>query len=139
MPKYSNIRCNKCHHLLTEKEASVYDLIWRHSGDMYCMKHRVCPDDCRKQPCQEVKRQQDELKERNVSAWHKNYVIFPYIKINGERYITELNTCQDNETGKCYIKLPNGEIRFAHYFYQLGETHVYCNTRDRYALTLNKE
>jgi hypothetical protein len=51
MPKYTSILCNECRHKLTEKEASVYDFLWQHSGDMYCMKHRQCPDDCRKKPC----------------------------------------------------------------------------------------
>ena len=43
--------CNECHTLLTGEELSVYPLAWQHSGDMYCMTDRVCPDDCRKTPC----------------------------------------------------------------------------------------
>lgn len=45
------ILCNTCMKPLTEEEASVYDVMWQHSGDMYCMKHRDCPDDCRRVPC----------------------------------------------------------------------------------------
>lgn len=48
------ILCNTCMKPLTEEEASVYDFMWQHSGDMYCMKHRDCPDDCRHTPCRLV-------------------------------------------------------------------------------------
>ncbi len=47
----TSVLCNECHEPLTEEELSVYSLQWRHSGDMYCLKHRVCPDDCRRIPC----------------------------------------------------------------------------------------
>src|SRR6266568_4652392 len=43
--------CNECYEELTQAELLVYDLQWQHSGDMYCLKHRVCDDDCRKTPC----------------------------------------------------------------------------------------
>lgn len=45
------ILCNVCYRTLTTKEVNAYDYLWQHSGDMYCMKHRVCLDDCRRTPC----------------------------------------------------------------------------------------
>ena len=45
------ISCNECHRLLTGEELASYDFAWQHSGDMYCIEHRDCPDDCRKTPC----------------------------------------------------------------------------------------
>lgn len=49
--KKTSVLCNQCHEALTEQELAVYPLQWQHSGDMYCMQHRVCPDDCRHTPC----------------------------------------------------------------------------------------
>jgi hypothetical protein len=45
------ILCNDCYKKLSKKELEVYSLQWQYSGDMYCMKCRVCPDDCRQDTC----------------------------------------------------------------------------------------
>ena len=35
------ICCNECNRVLTNMELSVYDLQWRYSGDMYCVRHET--------------------------------------------------------------------------------------------------
>ncbi|SRR6266568_9061658 len=48
---YRGLCCSECYEMLTGVELDAYDYLWRYSGDLYCMKHRNCPDDCRKTPC----------------------------------------------------------------------------------------
>lgn len=70
---YTTIQCNDCGKRLTEKEASVYELQWRLSGDMYCMKHRACPDDCRRTPCSLVFRVNGVIQRSPYTAYTTYY------------------------------------------------------------------
>ena len=68
-----SILCNNCYKKLNKTELLAYSLQWQFSGDMYCMKCRECPDDCRRKVCKLVPFEVN----REATMWlkhHKNLV-----------------------------------------------------------------
>ena len=72
-----SILCNSCYKKLNKTELLAYSLQWQFSGDMYCMKCRECPDDCRYTPCKLVPYTGLIEVNRETTMWlkhHKNLV-----------------------------------------------------------------